>query len=222
MSLMAQQDTTQTVEAKNEVRNVDDFHVVKIYGNVHAELVKGDKPSVKLVQWGAEADISKVSTTVKSGELKIENLGAGEKKEIRAIVTYVEVDELIADAGGNIAKTDLIEAKFLKIHISKGSMAHINIKTDNLTASVTNGAEVWFKGTAKSSDIKVNNGSKMHAFDLVAQEMMISASAGAFAEVQAVERLEAKSTLKSQIIYLGYPAKYMPKMSAGGTISKKE
>lgn len=177
----AQQDSAQT---NTETRGLDDFHVVKIFGNVDAELKKGDKPSIKLIAWGPEADISKVSTTVKGGELKVEYMGTGERKEVRAVITYTDLDELVADAGGNIAKTDLIESKFLKIHISKGSMAHINLQATNLTASVTNGAEVYLKGKAEMADVKVNNGSKLHAFKLACTEMIVAGSAGAKAEVK--------------------------------------
>lgn len=218
--LSAQQDSLLKTNPKSEIRELGDFSIISVSGNIHVELIKGDKASVKLIEYGKESILSELSTSIEHDELILQNLDLGEEAEIHAIVTYVSLSEIYTVAGGEISKTDLIKSKSLKIKINTGGLAHMNIETEELELDVVNASELFIKGKATKADMRTNNASKLHAYDLLTKEMFITAFMGV-AEINVSDKLEAKSTLDSHIYYKGAVTDITQKISSGGQISKK-
>lgn len=203
-----------------ERRNVEDYHSIKIFGNIRVQLQKSD--STYMILESEVIPLSKVSTSVEKGELKIELLNSlKEEKEVFIKVYYKQIDEIVAKASANVFKTDLITSKFLTVKLLQGAMAHLDVVTENLTVSCGQGGEAFIYGKTNVFTADINSGGKINAYKLEANNVEASATAGGYIQVHPIVSLNAKATAKGIVYYVGEVKTINQKVSLGGEIIKE-
>lgn len=199
-------------------RNLEDFHIIDIFGNIKITMIQSD--SNKAVLSSDLYDISKVTTSVENGKLKIKSNGIGEKNEVFVVLYFKTVDDLTLDGGANLVKSDTLKATNFYLKAVKGSLVQAKIIAENLTVIVNQGSEIRLKGSAKIITVNSNTGGLLDATPMNIKEADLSAVSGGKIYITVTEKITAKAKLKGKINYKGNPKIESIDPSSGGEINK--
>lgn len=209
---------TNLFAANSLSRNLDDFHSIDVFGNIKITLIKGD--STKMMMKSEQYDLSKVTTIVKNGELKIKSSGLGDKNEVYIILYYKNINELTLDAGGNLIKTDTLKSNKFDLKVAKGSLAVAIFEVKELGVIVSNGGEARIYGRTDKITVNSNAGSLLDAYKLQISEADIFATTGGRININVIDKISAKARLGGVINYKGNPKTESVDPSSGGKINK--
>jgi hypothetical protein len=200
-------------------RNLDDFHALKLFGNIKLTLKKSTSNS--LIMTSKTYDISKVITKVDKGVLTLKSNAMGDAKEVIITLYYKSIDEIKVDAGANIVQTDTLDATNLTIKLVKGSLMRGIVSTGGLTITLNQGSEIRLSGTAKNLWVTSNTGAYFDSFKLIARNAEVKAATGGKINVTAKDKIKASAKMGGVIVYKGNPKAESVEPGSGGEIIKK-
>lgn len=205
---------------KEEVRNVDDFHAVRVTSGMNVYLVQGEKPRVLVI---ADKNLHKmIETNVEDGTLEIKALAnIWKAREKKVIVTSPNIDEITGTAGSNIYTDNQWTVNHLKIKGSAGSNLHFDLKGQNLEVHASSGSNVYLKGLAAEVAIRVSSGANIKAEELRSGKGDVKASSGGNVWVTIENDISAEASSGGNIFYFGTPDSINISSSSGGNIIKK-
>ncbi len=201
-----------------ETRNLNDFNILKVFGNIKVDLIKSDSSYVVL-----ESDVvtlDKLTTKVEGTVLTLKSLAVGDKKEVFAKVYYKNLVELTADGGANIAKTDTLRAESFQIKVLKGSLARVLIVCSKLEVNVGQGGEIRIFGRTDNLDVTSGSGALFDGFELKTKMTEAKANTGGKINIFVSDDLRARANSGGAIVYKGKPKKESVDPSMGGSITK--
>jgi formylmethanofuran dehydrogenase subunit C len=207
-------------DIKEKVREVGEFHGVRVTSGMNVHLVQGDHQKVVV---SADANLHDlIETNVEDGILEIKalaNIWRAEKKEV--IVTTPELSEITGTAGSNVYTDNELKAGKIHIKGSAGSNLHISINGQNMDISASSGSNIFIEGKADELIIKTSSGANIKARDLTAAKCDAKASSGGNLWITAGKELIANATSGGNIFYTGSPETIDSNSSSGGNIIKK-
>lgn len=201
-----------------DTRNLNDFNILKVFGNIKVDLIKSDSTYIIL-----ESDVvtlDKLTTKVEGTVLTVKSLAMGDKKEVFAKIYYKSIEEITADGGANIAKTDTLRADKFTIKVLKGSLARVHVVATKVEASVGQGAELRLLGRADELDASAGSGGLFDGFGFTAKMADVKANTGGKINVLVTDDLRARANSGGAIVYKGKPKKESVDPSMGGSITK--
>ncbi len=189
---------------KKNTKELEAFTGVKAYDRIIVTLVKG--PENKLEISGDDRD--EVKITNKGGVLKIkmefDNFMDGD--EAIATLYYTETLTLIdANENAKIRSDETLKGKRVEIKTQEGGKIEMKVDLDDLYAKSISGGDVRLTGTAKTQEVMVNTGGKVHNEKLDTQETKVVVNAGGRANVKASEKVNAKVRAGGYIYIYGNP-----------------
>ncbi|BDD08588.1 hypothetical protein FUAX_10200 [Fulvitalea axinellae] len=211
-----------TASAQHDVdRPVSSFSKIRVFNKVKVHLVKGSKISVR-IKTNDNITTQDVVTEVKNNELKIK-LRTKVYRDIKvdAYVTYTDLQELSASAGGKIVSNGTMEVDNLTVEAGAGARIEIPVTADFITASASSGGEISLKGSANNLKATAGSGGVIDTYHLKAKEAYVKANTGGHVDVQPLEVLEARAYTGGIVNYKGNPKKLDTKKSVGGTINQQ-
>jgi len=207
-------------DIKEKVREVGEFHGVRVTSGMNVHLVQGEKQKVVV---SADANLHDlIETRVEGGILEIKalaNIWRAEKKEV--IVTTPELSEITGTAGSNVYTDNRLKAGKINIKGSAGSNLRISINGQNMEVSANSGSNIWIEGVADELIIKTSSGANIKAGDLVAAKCDAKASSGGNLWITAGKELIANASSGGNIFYTGSPENIEISNTSGGNIIKK-
>lgn len=210
--------TTTTFAQSKVERNLEDFHKLSVFGNIKIELKKGKTNSISLS--AKMYDVSKVTTAIDNGELVIRSGAIGEEKETFVVLTFKELDYIKADAGANIFKSSVIEAKNIEIKSLKGSLISLDVQCKSLNLSVNQGGEARLGGSTDNLYIKAYAKAFINCYKMDSKNVEVNAGSGSIVKVNATEKIKAKSKTGASVEYKGSPKTESVEPVLGGKIIK--
>jgi len=194
------------------------FASLKVFGPFRVHLQPGDTEKVIINSPGSSDNIQ---AEVKNGRLKIkfkDDLWRNEKPRIE--VHYRVLSEIMAEADGRVRSATVIKSQSLRINLSSGGQADLEIDVRNLDISVTTGAILTLGGQADVQESHVNTGGEIDARDLDSNEVYVKAGTGGRARVRALKLIDARSSMGGYVSYSGNPEIRDHNASLGGTITR--
>jgi formylmethanofuran dehydrogenase subunit C len=205
---------------KEEVREVGEFHGVRVTSGMNVHLIQGEKLKVVV---SADANLHDlIETKVEDGILEIRalaNIWHAEEKKV--IVTAPNLSEISGTAGSNIFCDNQLSAGKISIKGSAGSNLRINIKGQNMDVSASSGSNIFIEGTADDLIIRTSSGANIKAGDLAAVKCEAKASSGGNLWVTASKELNADASSGGNIFYAGNPENLNSNNSSGGNVIKR-
>jgi hypothetical protein len=207
-------------EVKEKVREVAEFHGVRVTSGMNVHLIQGDQQKVVVT---ADANLHElIETKVEDGILEIKALAnIWHAKEKNVFVTTPDLNEISGTAGSNIFTDNQLKAGKIHIKGSAGSNMHININGQNMEVSASSGSNISIEGTANELIIKTSSGANIKAGDLSAAKCDAKASSGGNLWINAVKELTADASSGGNVFYTGSPEIISSNASTGGNIIKK-
>jgi hypothetical protein len=207
-------------EVKEKVREVGQFHGVRVTSGMNVHLIQGDQQKVVV---SADANLHElIETKVEDGILEIKALAnIWHAREKKVFVTSPDLSEISGTAGSNIFTDNQLTAGKIHIKGSAGSNIHISIKGQNMEVSASSGSNIFMDGTADTLFIKTSSGANIKAGDLMAAKCEAKASSGGNLWINPSKELSADASSGGNIFYSGSPEIISSNASTGGNIIKK-
>jgi formylmethanofuran dehydrogenase subunit C len=207
-------------EVKEKVREVGEFHGVRVTSGMNVHLIQGDQQKVVVA---ADANLHElIETKVEDGILEIKALAnIWHAKEKKVFVTAPDLSEISGTAGSNIFTDNQLKAGKIYIKGSAGSNMHISINGQNMEVSASSGSNIFIDGSAEELIIKTSSGANIKAGDLVAVKCDAKANSGGNLWINTSKELTADASSGGNIFYSGSPEIISSNASTGGNIIKK-
>ena len=199
-------------------KQVGSFNKVTAFDKIDVVLIQSDEDKVVINGAGFE-DVEIIN---KNGELKIRmpllKMLSGDN--VTATVYFKNIDAIEANEGSRISCQDTLKATSFDIIAKEAAQINITINVSRLTVKISSGAIVDVFGNATIQDVLVGSGAVYKASKLITTQTIITANAGAEADVFATELVDAKVRAGGTIIIYGNPKQINKKIIAGGQIKK--
>ncbi|MDB5223856.1 MAG: hypothetical protein JWN83_2523 [Chitinophagaceae bacterium] len=220
------QDKTVINDKNAEPRSVKGFHAIKVSDGIDLYLSYGDEAAAVSASEIKFRD--RIKTEVENGVLKIwydrdmsNQIVFTNKRNLRAYVSYKNLDMLTASAGCDVLVDGTIKGNSLTMKISSGSDFKGNVDVNELTVDQSSGSDIKIGGKANTVTIEASSGSDFNGYDLVAEVCTAKCSSGSDITITVNKELNANATSGSDINYKGNPAVTKSK-SSGGSISRRD
>ena len=185
-------------------RDIKGFKAISIKGAYDVYLKNGNEESVTI-----EADsnlLSIIKTDLSDSVLKIYNLKTIiRSKELRLVITCPELNSIDFSGATELSCDSGLIFKDLIINISGAGRIDMNLKSDNLTAIVSGGADLNFSGKAKSLDVSITGAGNLNAYKFETQNCKIDISGFGRAKVNVTQKLDVNISGAGKVDYFGNP-----------------
>ena len=183
-----------------EVRDIREFNKIDASGAYTIKVKVGEEPRLKI---SAEENLMKyIRTDVRGNTLIIDSRKSiSPRKEIRIYVTTPELYSIDCSGANNVYAQD-IDADNFRVELSGAGNIDLHGQTDRLRAEISGAGNI-------------------DARNLKANEVIISVSGAASADVYAKDYLDASVSGVGSIDYYGNPKKTNTSVSGVGSISRR-
>lgn len=225
VSIFAQNKTV--INDKNaEPRSVKNYHAINVSNGIDLYLSYGDEAAAVSASEIKYRD--KIKTEVENGVLKIwydqdlsNQIIFSNKRDLRAYVSYKNLDMLTASAGSDVLVDGVIKSNSFSMKISSGSDFKGNVEVSELTVDQSSGSDIKIGGKASTVSIKASSGSDFNGYSLVVDICNAKSSSGSDISITVNKELNAKASSGSDITYKGNPSVTKSK-SSGGSVNKRD
>ena len=196
------------------------FDAISVSGNIQLTLQQGDEEKATVVYHGEKEE--KLNIHVSGNELKISLLHTIAKREERAeiVITYRTLRTVRAHAGATVSSPHIISGDKLNLRATSGAKLNLDIKTNALEGSATEGGMVQLRGTTESQSANAATGGEYNALDVSSKRTFARASTGGVARVVALEEIDASANLGGTVEYKGDPDMRYRRTFIGGDVRK--
>lgn len=207
------------IAQQSEVRSVGSFSGVKTAEAVDVYLKKGDKESVRVEVTGTSP--SNVITEVVGSYLKIHmTSGTFRKTNVKAYVTYVELDKISASSASSVFSDGPMKAKSMDINASSAATVELNLDVESVVADVSSAGDIVLEGRAKMLDVEASSAGDIDAYRLESEQVKARASSAGSIKITATKELDARASSGGDVRYRGNPMKTNTDSSSGGSVKK--
>jgi len=210
----------QTKADSAETRYFTDFNSVYVFGNLNVRLVKSD--STYAILKGDSSYLGKITTKVKDKQLIVKFNKMGSSKTVDVIIFYKNINEIIGKAGVMIVANQPIDAQNLKINLSNGSDADLEINTNNLDSRINQASTLNIKGSVEQLKLSSTTGATFNGKKLNVKDANLKVATGGDITIMLSGNVEATAHTGGNINYFGTPISISQSTSTGGEITQKK
>ncbi len=220
------QDKTVMNDANAERRTLSaSFNAIKVSDGIDVYLTQGNEESVAI----SASDIKykeRFKTEVENGTLKIyyDSKGiswvGGEKRKLKAYVSFKTLEKLEASSGADIILKSILTINKLDCSFTSGAHFGGEVNITQLTVSQNSGAAVDISGKASELKVNVSSGAIFKGYDLTVDFCEARVSSGGGVRTNVNKELNAKATSGGGIHYKGNAVIKDLDVNSGGSVKK--
>ena len=204
----------------SQVRNIsENFESIKVSQGIEVILTQSND---KLVSVETDENIQNhIITEVENGTLIVkadENYRTS--KSPRVTINMPTVSELKSSSDAEISSTNILKSNNIEVDASSGSEINVDIEAENMSLETSSGSEITANGKAMKLQTKASSGSSINATELMANEIIATASSGSSIDVFPILNLKAKASSGANIDYHKTPKSITKEESSGGSVSE--
>ncbi len=202
----------------SQERNVGSFSEIKVGEAINLYLIQGSSEKIRVE--ADEDEIDDVETRVSGGTLKIGMKPGNYRHSVKVYVTYRKIDGITATSASNVYSEGTVRSDQLEIAVSSAASAELEVEAELLSISASSSGDVEISGTANQAQVKVSSAGEVDAYDLVVDEMSVTASSAGDAKVFAKKSIQAHASSGGSVRYRGNPSQSQTDSSSGGSVRK--
>jgi len=130
-------------------------------------------------------------------------------------VSFQDIGSVAASSAGSIVCDSKITGEGIMIAASSVGDIVVYVEAEEVTIDADSAGSVTVGGKADKVYADASSAGNIHAFELAASEVRVSASSAAVAEVYASAKLRAKASSGGRVEYVGDAVAYEETSSAG-------
>ncbi|MET0300503.1 MAG: head GIN domain-containing protein, partial [Flavitalea sp.] len=211
-------------DANAEVRNVKNFHAIKVQTGIELVLNQGKEEAVAVSANSVEHR-NNIKTVVENGVLKIyydtkiwKNSG---NRRLKAYVSIINIDDIDISSGATVKVDGDIRSSSLGLDVSSGGEFRGKVNVDKLVVDQSSGATINISGTAGTLKIDGSSGSSFNGYDLAVDNATADVSSGSGVNVTVNKELNADASSGGSVHYKGNGVIKSVKTGSGGGVSKR-
>jgi hypothetical protein len=210
-------------DANAEIREVGHFHAISVSGGIDLYLTNGE--DAVAVSAKDKETASKIHAVVENGVLKIsfdwkENMIFTSSKQLKAYVSFREIDQLLASGGSDVDLDGTVKSKSFKLSISGGSDFKGTVDVEALKVEQSGGSDIEISGRATEAKIDASGGSDFEGYKLVTNNCKVDASGGSDIHITVNNELRASASGASDVMMRGNGTIVEKKESGSSDIRK--
>lgn len=204
----------------SEVRNIsENFESIKVSHGIEVILTQSNN---KLISVETDENIQNhIIIKVENGVLIVkadENYNTS--KSPKVTINTPVINDLKASSASEISSTNVLKSNNMEIDASSGSEINIDIEAENISLESSSGSEITANGKAIKLQTNASSGSNINAQELMANEIIATASSGSDTDVFPILSLKAKASSGADISYHKSPKSIAIAESSGGSVSE--
>jgi Putative auto-transporter adhesin, head GIN domain len=214
-------------DANAEVRNVKNFHAIRVATGIDLILTQGSTEAVAVSAPNIE-DRNRIITVVENGVLKIHYdynfwrlLKERGNKRLKAYVSIINIDNLDIASGAVVNVDGSLKADHLGLDASSGGVFKGAVQVTSIVVDQSSGAIITISGSASSLKVDGSSGSVFHGYDLVVDNCNADMSSGSGASITINKELTAEASSGGHVSYKGNAVIRNIRTSSGGSINRK-
>lgn len=201
------------------ITNLGDFDAIKIYNGLTVELKKASKAKIEIT--GSQAEDVSVKNSDGLLKIRLSFPDSFTAEDVKIVLYYTKnIQILDVNEGATIIANEAIKQQLLEVKTQEGAKINLNVDVKYLTVKAVSGGIIKLKGTAQNQTVEVTTGGVYEAFDLISEQIAVTAASGGNVQVNASEVLDAKVRFGGTIYYKGTPEVLKTKKIIGGTIKE--
>ncbi len=201
------------------------FTAISVSSGIELFLTQGNEESLA-VSANDKKYLDRLKTEVVNGTLKIyydnNNITwkKGEKKNLKAYVSFKALQKLSASAGSSVDVTGSINTGNFDLDVSSGADFEGAINATELLADISSGASVKISGKADKLKVNSSSGADFKGYDLTVDYCDAKASSGAGVTITINKELSAIASSGADIKYKGSALIRDIRTSGGGAVKR--
>jgi hypothetical protein len=210
----------------SEVRDLAAFDAIEVSGAVELVLRLGSELRVEVSSDGA--DLANLVTEVVRGTLRIRQeprerrvFGFGGSDDYVVDVTLPELRALDASGGTDVRVDGAISGERLAVDASGAADVTLTVDVTDLEVNISGGSDLTLTGYANRLEVHSSGGSDLAAGRLAAASANVRSSGGSDVMLQVTERLVARASGGSDVVYRGDPPQVDVHESGGADIKRR-
>jgi hypothetical protein len=211
-------------DANAEVRNVKNYHAIKVSTGIELILVQGSEEAVA-VSANTIEHRENIRTVVEDGVLKIYYDNKVWKNQnnrrLKAYVSAIKLDGIDISSGATVKTQGAFKADKMDLEVSSGATFKGELNAERLEVDQSSGSVVDISGTAGSMKIEGSSGSVFNGYGLVVETSEADISSGGSINITVNKELSAEATSGGSISYKGNGVIRNLKTGSGGSVSRK-
>ena len=212
-------------DANAQARKISSFHAIEVSNGINLIITQGNEEAVAVSASSPEIR-DRIRTEVSNGRLKIyfDNKGLhgwNVKKELKAYVSFKNLDALEANSGADASTNGNINVSTLSISLSSGADFKGTVTAAKLSVNQSSGSDMDIKGKVNEVNITTTSGSDFNGYDLISETCKADASSGSDIEITVNKTLNASASSGGSVNYKGSAVLSNVSNSSGGKIKKQ-
>jgi phage shock protein PspC (stress-responsive transcriptional regulator) len=204
----------------DEIRLVESFDAVEVYGNIELVLMNG--PIQSLIVSSQPDYMSHITTNVEEGVLHIYTDGLSLTRDVKIIVSSNKITSVLAKGACLVKTVSQFKVPMFSLQLIGASRADMNMNVEGLfSVNVKGASQAFFKGASQTLKFKAVGASKIRASDLKAQFVNVAAVGVSTVSVYAVQSLNADAVGASDIECKGNPKSREIRSQLGSSVVLK-
>lgn len=209
-----------------ETRSVGTFDEMKVSHGIEVVLVDGNGGEITL--YGRNTDLEDIYTEVERGTLRIKFRNSRiwnwdnrrfNNRNIRVEVPFEGLYSIEVNTGAIVSSKSIIQGEDLRLEVTTGGEADLEIKVKRFVAEIAMGAVVEVSGRAGTFRVKANMGSEGDFRNLESDYVYAKSNMGAELQVKALKEIDASAGMGGMIFVYGSPEKRYTSHGFGGEIN---
>jgi hypothetical protein len=211
--------TADSYSQTNDMRIINDFNKLEVWGNFKIELVQADSNALFIDSKIVPSD--EIVSEIKNGVLKIRTKSNLFKETtINIKIYYKSIVQVNPNASAELTFLNALVQDDIKIEAIAGARVILAVELKNTDLTAYQGGQIDINGKAGTASIFANSGGIVSATNLIIDEAEVKLNTGGQAEITVNKKLIARVNTKSRLSYFGKPETEEIKASLGATISK--
>ncbi|MCF6213318.1 MAG: DUF2807 domain-containing protein [Flavobacteriaceae bacterium] len=198
-----------------------EFSSIKVFKGLKIQLIQSDEQKIVILGKNQRNVVVKN----KNGHLKIYlKLTESLRKYDFDIKLYTNrnIDVIDVNEGAGVFSDDTFSQLKITLKAQEGAFIQLPLEVKYLTVKAISGSNIQTKGTAKSQDVRVGQGSVYDAYNLETEQTKVIVATGGNAEINVTDVLDAAVRLGGNVYYKGSPNVKKSRKFIGGVIKYKD
>lgn len=210
-----------TAQNIKETDHLDDFHSLRLSGNVSVTLVPTTTNAAMHIDFGNN-NPRRFAYSVRNGVLHI-SFSANTRSEVtRITLWYNSAIDDIRIRRADLQCTTPLHARLLNIKMTGGGKMSLCIDSDDMQLDMGNKSVAVVSGRCDFIDAKINRASAVDCRKTDCRSMTLSATESSEVYVNTTERIIVSARGNTSVFYAGTPLIVRTKISGTGSINPIE
>jgi|SRR5688500_9362238 len=217
----------QVNDANAEVRQVRNFHAIRVSNGIDLQLTQGGTEAVAVSASEPEFR-NRIKTEVQNGVLRIyydsdflKDLSRTRNKKLRAYVSFNHLDGIDASSGAMVHVDGALKVSTLNLEATSGATFHGRVEANTMKVDQSSGSVINISGAVNSLSVDGSSGSIFRGYDLEVNNCEAESSSGSGVQITVNKELSAEASSGGYVSYKGNGVIKNVRTGSGGSVNRK-